>query len=52
MVSYLDLVRRVRGGEAVDDVRGEDVAELARVTGLEPCVVRGRLERMARTVTC
>lgn len=50
MERYLDLVYRCRGGEVLEGVRDDDVAVLARVTGLDPVVVRHRLGGLGRDV--
>ncbi|MCU0273106.1 MAG: hypothetical protein MUE34_07740 [Acidimicrobiales bacterium] len=50
MARYLDLVRIVRGSRSVTGFRDGDIAELARVTGLDPVAVRHRLEGLADAV--
>jgi hypothetical protein len=52
MASYLDLVRRVRGAREIVSVRAGDIDELARVTGLDPCVVRARIDSITRGARC
>lgn len=50
MERYLELVRLVRSTRGVSGFRDGDIAELARVTGLEPMTIRHRLDGLADTV--